>query len=109
MAGPKVVIFDNRRLRKKHATDLKVQAAIIAKTEEIAGKADAIFAPHDRPGGHHIVVEFTGVDGLVSLVGPAAVALEFGHWTDARIDAERQFVKGLHILTKAGFGGEVPL
>jgi hypothetical protein len=42
-------------------------------------------------------------------VGPAAIPLEFGHWTDSRIGTKRRFVRGLHILTKAAFGGETPL
>lgn len=101
MAGPKVVVFDNRKLRKKHAVAPQVQVKVHEVTERIAGTAQALFEPHDRPGGHHILTEYHLPDGLVILEGPAPVALDQGHFTDARIDSERRFVKGIHVLTRA--------
>lgn len=99
----KVVVYDNKRLRAYNARIPEVHAAVLAKTTEIYDRAQALFASHDRPGGHRIIAEEAGdTDGLVSLVGPAAVAVERGHWTSAAIDsADRKFVKGLHILTRA--------
>lgn len=105
-----VTVNDNKLLRRKHATDPKVQAAIALKTEEIARLADAIFAPHDRPGGHYLETTTNGIDGTVSLVGPAAEAVEFGHHQSGNRAGEgAEFVKGLHILTKAAFGSDFPL
>ncbi len=74
-----------------------VQGAVHGRRGKIAAKARALFASHDRPGGHSIKTHDGAVDAYVSLVGPAAVAVEYGHFT-AKGD---RFVEGLHIMGRA--------
>lgn len=101
MAG-RVTVYDTKRLRGTNARMPQVQAAIAAKTAEIGAAAEALFARHDHPGGHRIEVEKTSTDGLVSLVGPAALSVEFGHFAGPTEEgADRTFVRGLHILSRA--------
>ena len=74
-----------------------VQASVHGRQAKIAAKARALFTSHDRPGGHSIKTHDGAVDAYVSLVGPAAVAIEFGHFT-AKGD---KYVNGLHIMGRA--------
>ena len=74
-----------------------VQREVRARRGMIAAKARALFASHDRPGGHSIKTHDGAVDAYVSLVGPAAVSVEFGHFT-AKGD---RYVNGLHIMGRA--------
>lgn len=71
----------------------------------VKAKADAAFAAHNRPGGHEIVGEKQDTDYVVSLVGPAAVSVEYGHgaYTTERNGrvVEVGASQGLHILAKA--------
>lgn len=106
MAGPKVVVFDNARIRRQLATLPQVHAKVAAVTEAVATRAQAAFARHDHPGGHHIEHEVGKVDGTVSLVGPAAISLEFGHFTnfggpDLEFGNDRIFVRGIYVLGQA--------
>jgi hypothetical protein len=96
-----VLVFDTRKTRKQLAQLPAVQAAVEALTLEIGVAAEALFASHDHPGGHHIEVDKAGTDGFVSLVGPAALSVEFGHFAGSRDDVGRRYVKGLHILSRA--------
>lgn len=97
----RVTISDTKRLRGVNAHMPQVQAAIDAKTLEIGLAAEALFAPHDHPGGHRIEVDKASTDGFVSLVGPIPLAVEFGHYAGPRDKPDRKFVKGLHILSRA--------
>jgi hypothetical protein len=64
--------------------------------DEVGLKAEALFASHDRPGGHHIEVTHEKVDSLISLVGPAPLSVEYGHTA-----SNGTHVEGLHILSRA--------
>jgi hypothetical protein len=96
-----VRVFDNKRTRGALARLPQVQAAVDELTLEIAVRAEALFASHDHPGGHRIEVEKGKVDGYVSLIGPAAVSVEFGHFAGGEFGDDRVYVKGLHILSRA--------
>lgn len=77
-----------------------VVAAVKLERDAIARVAEALFAPHDHPGRHEITTHDDvdhRTDALVSLVGPAAMSVEYGHWT---ADHKRH-VEGLHILGRA--------
>lgn len=106
----RVFVSDNKSTRGSNAHMPQVQAAVDAKTLEIAAIAEALFASHDHPGGHRIEVDkappkddpkAANVDGLVSLVGPAPLPVEFGHFAGPEHEPGREFVKGLHILSRA--------
>lgn len=74
-----------------------VQSVVHERRGKITAKARVLFASHDRPGGHSIKTHDGAVDAYVSLVGPAAVAVEYGHFT-AKGD---RYVEGLHIMGRA--------
>lgn len=111
----KVIVRDSRVLHRRNAGMPQVRRAVAARTREIGRAADAIFASHDRPGGHHIEVDLPGLkrgrlDGFVSLVGPDPLAVEFGHHESGRFGNQygddARWIRGLHILAAAsGFAG----
>lgn len=80
-----------------------VRRAVRSVRDDIKAKAEALFAPHDRPGGHEITKSDGAVDAYVSLVGPAPASVEFGHFTPIGEDedAEPTYVEGLHIMGRA--------
>lgn len=99
---PRVFVRDTKALRGVNARMPQVQAALELRAEAIRLAADALFASHDHPGGHRIESGRGDVDRTVSLVGPAALSVEFGHFAGPRTEgADRTFVKGLHILSRA--------
>lgn len=75
----------------------EVHAAVLAERDRVARIAEALFAPHDDPGRHKITALDEPDDGLVSLEGPAPLAVEFGHWTPDH----KSHVEGIHVLTRA--------
>lgn len=99
--GDNIVVFDTARIRGQLARLPQVRAAVLAKTAEIGVTAETLFAAHDHPGGHSIEVEHGHTDGFVSLIGPAPLSVEFGHFTRHSNEHPRKFVKGLHILARA--------
>lgn len=82
-----------------------VKGAVHAEGKSIQARAEALFARHDRPGGHRIVGTKQDTDYLVSLVGPAPIVLEFGRagYTTTRGGrvVEVGPMQGLRILGKA--------
>lgn len=79
-----------------------VKKAVRAKGREIQGRAEALFAAHNRPGGHEITGERRDTDYLVSLVGPAPLSVEFGRGPFTRDDGVHVGpMEGLHILGRA--------
>lgn len=74
-----------------------VRAEVRAERDRIATRARSFFAGHDRPGGHKITTQDDELDAMVSLEGPAPLALEFGHWTPDH----KRFVDGIHVLGRA--------
>ena len=89
----------NPRISSIIAHDPGVTAAVRDVRDKVAGVAEGLFAPHDRPGRHEITKQDEKVDALVSLEGPAPVAVELGHWSGT--GAKRTYVEGLHILGRA--------
>lgn len=82
-----------------------VKRVVHAEGRSIQGEAEALFASHDRPGGHKITGEKSpigGTDWIVSLEGPVPVVIEFGREGFTRSDGRRIGpMQGLHILGKA--------
>ncbi|WP_051898620.1 DUF5403 family protein [Sciscionella sediminilitoris] len=89
-------------ISSKRANKIVAQIARPAVAEvalEIGVKAERLLAEHHRSGEHRIEVDQNRVDAYVSLVGPAAAAIELGHF--AGYKGERSKVEGLHVLTRA--------
>lgn len=106
------MVFVDPNIAKTVAHMEGVREAVMAERDRIAARAEALFAPHDNPGGHEITKTDpvgTGIDALVNLEGPAPLSVEFGHWTKPAKGAratrhggeETTFVEGLHILGRA--------
>lgn len=75
-----------------------VRAELKVERDVIYGKARALFAEHDHPGGARIGKSSGNVDAYVNLddAGGAAGAIEFGHTTSSG-----KPVEGLHVLRRA--------
>ena len=65
----------------------------------IGVKAEGLLATHHRSGEHRIEVDHGKVDAYVSLVGPAALSVEEGHFDG--YGGHRTYVEGLHVLRRA--------
>lgn len=80
-----------------------VKGAVWAETLSIGREAEALFAAHDRPGGHEVGTAKGRLDGFVFLEGPAPLSVEFGHWAHRGEHPQGPpvFVEGLHILGRA--------
>lgn len=86
----------NPRIAEILAHTPEAKATVRATRDRGEAIAQALFAPHDNPGGHEITTQDDRVDALLSLDGPAPLSVEFGHWSG---DGEnRRYVEGLHIL-----------
>jgi len=75
-----------------------VTSELKVERDRIYGKARALFAEHDHPGGARIGKSSGRVDAYVNLDddGGAAGAIEFGHTTTSG-----KPVEGLHVLRRA--------
>jgi hypothetical protein len=82
-----------------------VKSAVYAEGKAIQGRAEALFAPHNRPSRHEIEGKKQDTDFLISLVGPVPIVVEFGRegYTDERGGRTVQIgpMQGLHILGRA--------
>lgn len=82
-----------------------VKASVFAEGRDIQARAEAIFASHNRPGGHEIDGTKQDTDYLVLLVGPVPIVIEYGRegYTTQRggHTVEVGPMQGLHILGKA--------
>ena len=94
-------MVSDRELHRRLAHSSAVRRVVRAERDRIKDAAETLFAPHDRPGGHKITTSNGIVDAYVSLEGPAAAALEFGHFTVPDKKGEVRFVEGLHVMGKA--------
>lgn len=80
-----------------------VKATVWAEGKKIQARAEALFASHDRPGGHHITGGKGITDYVVSLEGPVPVVIEFGReaFTRKSDGVHIGAMQGLHILGRA--------
>ena len=81
--------------------DGKTRAEVYDTAEEIAVKAEALLAPHRNDGSHRIETSHGATDSYVSLTGPAAASVEFGHWLVYYGEPTEKFIQGLYILHRA--------
>lgn len=79
-----------------------VKRTVRAEGKAIEARAEALFAPHNRPGRHEIVGGFGDTDYHVALIGPVPVVVEFGREGFTREDGVHIGpMQGLHILGRA--------
>lgn len=101
-----IKLIPQRDMSKHLATEPKVQQTLKAASLRILARAESLLAMHRETGAHQIEYErihsakFGHIDHYVSMVGPAAVSVEFGHVKD-----NGRWVQGLYIITRASFGG----
>lgn len=101
-----IKLIRQRDMSKHLAQEPKVQQTLKAASIRILMRAEALLAMHRDEGDHQVEYEriktnkFGHIDHYVSLIGPAAVSVEFGHVTQ-----NGRWVQGLYIITRASFGG----
>src|SRR5690606_3940813 len=81
-----------------------VRASVRSEADKIEAKAQANLEAHRdvTHATHHTVTsEQDGVDGRVSLEGPARAAVEWAHWYTGCLGGEPTYVPGLYIITQA--------
>jgi hypothetical protein len=98
---PKVVA--QKIINNKLSLHGDVQDALKAEAMRIKGRAEALLAAHRKTGSHTIEYErikgakYGHIDHYVSLKGPAAVSLEYGH----KSRSGKKYIHGLRIMAKA--------
>lgn len=101
----RVELIPQKDMSEHLAKDDKVQDKLKNHANEIKLLADVIMGFHRKTGQHKVKVErihnvgFGHIDWYVSLTGPAAVSVEFGHRAK-----NGRWVQGIYAITKAGFG-----
>lgn len=101
-----VKLIPQRDMSKHLSMDPKVQQTLRAVSLRILMKAEALLAMHRDTGSHEIEyerkknVDYGHIDHYVTMKGPAAVSVEFGH-----VKENGRWVQGLYIITRASFGG----
>ncbi len=92
-------LLPEKEMNKKISHLEGVRNAVHAHGKEIGAIADGRLAPHRRTGQAHIEVSQGSTDTIVSLVDPAALSIEFGHYLGRQeLGTRRQFVRGLHLF-----------
>lgn len=101
-----IKLIPQRDMSKHLAMEPTVQQTLRAASLRILARAEALLAMHRDTGAHQIEYEriksekYGHIDHYVSMVGPAAVSVEFGH-----VAENGRWVQGLYIITRASFGG----
>lgn len=101
-----IKLIPQRDMSKHLAMEPTVQQTLRAASLRILQKAEGLLAMHRDEGDHSIEYEriksekYGHIDHYVSMVGPAAVSVEFGH-----VKKNGRWVQGLYIITRASFGG----
>lgn len=96
------ILVDDEVMNRRIAKLPGVQAELKAHATIIANIARALLAPHKKTGSHKVVIQrvkvkYGRIDWFASFMGPAAAAVENGHWHNFT----GQWVEGLHILETA--------
>lgn len=96
------ILVDDEVMNRRIAKLPGVQAELKGHAGIIANIGTALLAPHRKTGSHKFVVQrvkvrYGRIDWFASFVGPAAAAVESGHWHNFT----GQWVEGLHCLSQA--------
>lgn len=99
MARKKVELIPERKMNHTVSHLRGVRKETLSTAREIGAIAEARLAPHRKTGQAHIEVSQGDVDAFASLVDPAALSIEFGHYLGSEeLGAGRQFIRGLHLF-----------
>jgi hypothetical protein len=94
-----IELLNEKKMNKEISHLPGVVQSVRAVANELAGIANGRLAPHRRTGQAHIEVSHGKVDAYVSLVDPAALSIEFGHYYGRQeLGTRRTFVRGLHLF-----------
>ena len=80
-----------------------VQDALKGVAQKAYASASSRLAAHRKTGSHSIEIEriksvkYGHIDWYVSMVGPAAASVEYGHWSANH----KRYIQGLYIITNA--------
>lgn len=94
--------MDEQKMNRKLAKLPAVQAELKLHANGVKSVAEGIFAPHRKTGRHHFVVgrvkvKYGRIDWFCSFVGPAAAAVENGHFHNRT----GRWIPGVHALGAA--------
>lgn len=99
----RVTLIGRKPINKIVSADDKVQRAVGRNARLIKGRAEALLAGHRQTGEHQIEMQknydedYGYLDYEISLVGEAALSVEFGHIHNF----SGRWVNGLYIITRA--------
>lgn len=100
MAKPKVYLIGHKRMNHVVSNQRGVKKRLVREAREIAAIAEARLArAKHRTGQSRIEVSQGDVDAFVSLVDPAALSIEFGHYMGSEsLGTSRKFIPGFHLF-----------
>lgn len=76
-----------------------VKGSVRKTANEMRVIVEGRLAPHRKTGQARIEVSYGKTDAYVSLVDPAALSIEFGHYLgNEELGSKRYFVRGLHLF-----------
>lgn len=99
-----VHLHSERRINRTVSHLRGVKNALALEAIRIGARAEARLESHrdpDNATNHEIEIDFGRVDAFVSLVGPAPLSVEFGHWYTGNLGGSPKYVPGLYILMGA--------
>lgn len=92
-------LLPEKEMNKKISHLPGVKKSVHGFGKEIGMIAEGRLAPHRKTGQARIEVSQGEVDTIVSLVDPAALSIEFGHYLGRQeLGTRRHFVRGLHLF-----------
>lgn len=96
---PKVTLLKQRQMNNRISKLAGVKRAVRLKAEEIEAVAQGRLAMHRQEFQARIELTQGKTDCLVSLVDPAALSIEFGHYAGSRqLGEARTYVPGLNLF-----------
>lgn len=94
-----IELLGDKEMNKKISHLPGVKRSVRAEGKVIADIAEARLARHRKTGQARIEVSHGTTDTYVSLVDPAALSIEFGHYLGSQSRGlDRTFVRGLHLF-----------
>jgi hypothetical protein len=92
-------LMPEKELNRKISHLPGVRKEVYDTAKEIGRIAESRLAPHRKSGNAKIEVSRGTVDAFASLVDPAALSIEFGHYLGREeLGTKRQFIRGLHLF-----------
>lgn len=94
-----IELLPEKQMNKKISHLPGVRSSVQAEGRIISEIATARLAAHRRTGQARIDFSMGATDAHISLVDPAALSIEFGHYLGRQeLGTRRHFVRGLHLF-----------